>query len=238
MSTYQMESPCKVCNIRRKMQFQDILNKKFNVCIKCIEVQNVYSDEICREHFEISQEELIGIESYVGSDSLTYYNSQQIFSLIKKSNDVDNKKIAQIQRKKNLIQELAKRKLEYKFDKNIEASLKFDSKFGSVQINKIIEKIECEQSERQKKFTQLIDFLRENNILYDATYPCFENFLSSNISLEDFFAQYEIEHYLINNTKYLELLKIYDTQSAREIALCESLKKGKNKYTAFTLSFD
>jgi uncharacterized protein Usg len=233
-----MSHPCKICNIRRRESFEVYINPKCNICSKCIKCENAYSEYICENTFEISKEDLKKLEKYIGVDGICYYDREQITKMVIETSNNKNveRDMKQKIRKDILMNKLRDLKLQYKKNSICDAYIKY----GSPDLKTVVENLVQKQTDRGVRFTKMIKYLEKHNMRYDDKIPCFEDYLNENIELRDIRDNYEIDIFLVNETDYINLLLKYDRDTARELAINESIKThGINKFNnCFSINFD
>jgi len=217
---------CKICNKR----------KSPNICKKCIKNNNVYSINILKETFEISDSDIKTLPSYVGPNNIIFYSRDDVIKII--SDIYKTKKSASIElkqklRKKELFDKLKENKLEYKKNSICDAYIKF----GSPNINEVIDILLKNQLDEINKFIFLIDELNKRNISYDSRIPIFKTYIKNEIDIDETIKIAETEKFLIENTNYLSLLKIYDNNIAKDLAL-QKYNNSTNYCDNIDLKFD
>lgn len=217
---------CKICNKR----------KSPNICKKCIKNNNVYSINILKETFEISDSDIKTLPSYVGPNNIIFYSRDDVIKII--SDIYKTKKSASIElkqklRKKELFDKLKENKLEYKKNSICDAYIKF----GSPNINEVIDILLKNQLDEINKFIFLINELNKRNISYDSRIPIFKSYIKNEIDINETIKIAETEKFLIENTNYLSLLKIYDNNIAKDLAL-QKYNNSTNYCDNIDLKFD
>jgi len=217
---------CKICNKR----------KSPNICKKCIKNKNVYSINILKETFEISDSDIKTLPPYVGPNNIIFYSRDDVIKII--SDIYKTKKSASIElkqklRKKELFDKLKENKLEYKKNSICDAYIKF----GSPNINEVIDILLKNQLDEINKFIFLIDELNKRNISYDSRIPIFKTYIKNEIDINETIKIAETEKFLIENTNYLSLLKIYDNNIAKDLAL-QKYNNSTNYCDNIDLKFD
>jgi hypothetical protein len=233
-----MTHPCKICNTRRRESVEGCINPKCNICSKCIKSENAYSEYICVNTFQISKEDLKKLERYFAVDGSYYYDRDQITQMvIENSNNRNVERVMKQKiRKDNLMNKLRDVKLQYKKNSICDAYIKY----GSPDLKTVVEILIQKQTDRGERFTKMIKYLEKHNMIYDDKIPCFEDYLNKTIELRDIRDNYEIDIFLVNETDYINLLLKYDRDTARELAINESIKThGINKFNnCFSINFD
>jgi hypothetical protein len=217
---------CKICNKQ----------KSPNICKKCIKNNNVYSINILKETFEISDSDIKTLPSYIGPNNIIFYSRDDVIKII--SDIYKTKKSASIElkqkiRKKELFDKLKENKLEYKKNSICDAYIKF----GSPNINEVIDILLKNQLDEINKFIFLIDELNKRNISYDNRIPIFKTYIKNDIDINETIKIAETEKFLIDNTNYLSLLKIYDNNIAKDLAL-QKYNNSTYYYDNIDLKFD
>jgi|LakMenEpi03Aug12_release.lakeMendotaPanAssembly.Ray.scaffolds.fasta_scaffold424444_2 hypothetical protein len=217
---------CKICNKRNSP----------NICKKCIKNNNVYSINILKETFEISDSDIKTLPSYIGPNNIIFYSRDDVIKII--SDIYKTKKSASIElkqkiRKKELFDKLKENKLEYKKNSICDAYIKF----GSPNINEVVDILLKNQLDEINRFICLIDELNKRNINYDNRIPIFKKYIKNEIDIDETIKIAETEKFLIENTNYLSLLKIYDNNIARDLAL-QKYNNSINYCDIIDLKFD
>jgi hypothetical protein len=91
----------------------------------------------------------------------------------------------------------------------------------------------------------LLNKLRDKHLEYDEKIPSYKKYILNGGNLDKIIENGEIEKILINESNYLSVIDITDSETAKEIALGNYISKGKNnkmidKYVAKknTIQFD
>jgi len=148
--------------------------------------------------------------------------------IIKIANKSDTKIIL---RKKNLLEKLNERKLEYK--ENSDGICDTYIKFGLSNIDDVIIKLEKRDNLRSKRLTELLKKLRDENETYDSNISYYNDYVQKGGDLDYHVQEGIIEWFYLHKTKYKKYLKsTKDEDIAQAKALNEYLKKnGPDKYT-------
>lgn len=238
MQRVKMSNPCKICNIRRIEKIDNYINFEFDICLKCIKCQNVYSEHTCKSTFEIPSEDLAKLTKYVDHCGTYYYDRDQITKLaIESSNDINIEKDMWLKIRKDLLMDkLKSMKLQYKKNSICDAYIKY----GSPDLKTVVENLVQKQTERSIRFSKMTKYLEKHQLCYNDKLPCFEDYLNGHIGLNEINTNYEIDTFLINETNYTHLLTKYDRETARELAINESIRThGLNKFNdCFNIDFD
>ena len=205
------------------MQFTHTLYSFTNLLCTFCEIKSDNSEKNI-DYGNIHICDLCKIELNISDDDDKLLTNRKIFKKIKslqlKKKKINNQKI----RENNLLKKLKKLKLEYKSNTLCDIYIKY----GNIDIKTVIQSLEKESYEKSLNLMNLVKELKKNNVKYDNKIPSFNNYIKTGKNLKKTIELGKIESILIDNTNYLELLKIYPQIDAIDMASIEYIEKYGN----------
>lgn len=254
-----MTNNCIKCN---KYFFLNPENRKYDVqkhfllCKKCINNIKICSKTKCIDNFALHENDLNGLK-YLYIENMNnrskfylyedieqriigkYGNLENMTSNIIKKKEKTNKKkelrkSLSDSRKKTLIKVLEANKLEFKNHGDCYSYINYGKPPISAIVSEEISKI----NDNNKRRIELAKALSSENLILDESSESCYNYIN-NIgckSLVETVREVEMEHFFNTKTEYPNLVKIYDMDKARQVALHKYFKNNDNKKIPLTLN--
>lgn len=121
-----------------------------------------------------------------------------------------------------LMQKIKDMKLEFESCRISEGYIKY----GNPNLDTVLDYFIKTQDEKNQRLFNLIRYLDSSNMCYDPNIPAYCNFVNNGGSLKKVIKDAQDEIFLVNETNYLLLLKKYDADDAKEIALMKYIQDG------------
>lgn len=230
---------CRKCNCDHTVHIEPSidLNNNFVLCSNCKKSSKLYSKTFCLEQLLLPINDLSSLKYlYCKSSRTKYYLDDDIENIVKiKFNEIEKNKERKMARIKHLesLQCLRKEKLEqslaeYKLDVKPFGDCFTYIKYGYPKIEIVIKNEINKSIELSKRKRTLFKELQKFGLPYNETKNsiCYD-FVNgiSNKTLNDIINDAKIENFFINHTDYLELVKVYPDDIAKEKALANYISK-------------
>lgn len=101
-------------------------------------------------------------------------------------------------------------------------------KYGISTLDNVVQYFIDVQNKKDKRVCKLISYLDAHNMCYNNNIPAYAKYIDQGGDLDRIIRDAKIETFLIDETEYLNLLKKYDSDTAKEIALMNYVQNGGN----------
>lgn len=203
----------KKCKLIYTMDLNDYKYK--SICKVCFSDPSKYKDIML----------LIDITNFNNSlfkNIIIYATEKNIYiDKIEWENIILNKNNKQLERKNFLTIKIKEYKLKY-----IDPICAAYIKFGKPPLDEVVEQLIAEQNDFNDRMFELITFLNKNNIEYSENIPAYKKYIQCGGNLNKVLEESKIELFLVNQTNYLCLLKQFDSNTAREVAIYKYIQDG------------
>jgi hypothetical protein len=135
---------------------------------------------------------------------------------------LNTKTANQKKRELNLMQKIRDMKLEYESCRISEGYIKY----GNPDLNVVLDYFVKTQDEKNQRMFDLIRYLDNSDMCYDPNIPAYCNYINHGGNLKKVIKDAHVECFLVNETNYLLLLKKYDADDAKEMALMKYVQDG------------
>ena len=150
-------------------------------------------------------------------DNIMYFSKKDLRRHKKSSNILFQKE----ERKAKLIIKLKELKLENTKDKLCEEYVNF----GNPDLDTVTKTLLNKQNMENDRLCTLLEFLKKHNLEYSNKIPSYKKYIKKGGNINKIVENGELEKVLILDTNYLSMLDLTDSDTAREIALCNVNKK-------------
>lgn len=150
------------------------------------------------------------------NDGKLYFNKKE-FKKYTKLNMLINIKNERLQKLMNKLKEM---KMVYKKNKLCDDYINS----GNPDLDTVIGKLFNKTNEENNRLCQLIVELKKRNLEYNNLVPVYKKYIKNDGDIDKTIEVGELEKILIQETNYLSVLELTDSDTAREISICKASK--------------
>jgi len=249
MSFYNCENCGKITNLLNTNYRIPEIKEHYLLCQKCIIKYDFISKTECKKRYllndsDLESQRILYFENYQNKISL--YNRKEVIMLAgNKHGGLDNlQKILDLRKQKNNIRKEKSLKLKeerkneiIKLFRNHKLKFKYigDSysyiNYGKPSIEYILENEQKKIMKKNKRRIKLAKHLMKLNIPLDENIEACHNYINmiGCLSLNETIKEIEIEHFLLENTNYKDILINNKKEKAQSLAFEEYMKNGNKK---------
>lgn len=195
-------------------------NRKYTpLCKICLDavIDNYYNFSKSIDGANLSQDLFNDVELIIAENTIWIKKSEW-----KKKLCSITKSTKQQNREYHLMQNMKELKLEYDSCRITNGYIKY----GKPSLDTVLKYLTDKQNKKNIRMYRLINFLDKNGTYYNSILPSHSKYINHGGNLHTVLNDGIFETFLIDNTDYIFLLKKYDHEKAKEIALIKYVQNG------------